>query len=192
MRTIDLVRARIRDIIWKSEVPEDPYHAENTLKWVKKFKDGDTALEIAALGHDIERAVKDRKVLRKELKDYHEFKKAHSINSAKLMKEILEDYDIDESLSSEIVSLVSNHEFGSDYKSDILKDADGISFFDINLPYYFQRHDVEEVKRRIIWGYRRLSDRAKKEVDRMSFKNSKLNLIFSSSIETAKTSLKSG
>lgn len=192
MRRIDLVRARIRDIIWKSEVPEDPHHAENTLKWVKRFKDGDIALEIAALGHDIERGVKDRKVLRKDFKDYHEFKKAHSINSAKLMKEILEDYDIDESLSSEIISLVSNHEFGGDYKSDILKDADGISFFDINLPYYFQRHDVEEVKRRIIWGYRRLSDRAKKEVDRMSFKNSKLNLIFSSSIETAKTSLKSG
>ncbi len=37
-------------------MPEDPRHAENTLDWLLKLKpDADEALQIAALGHDIER-----------------------------------------------------------------------------------------------------------------------------------------
>ncbi len=62
-----IVRAKqkIHAIISKSRVPEDPVHAENVLEWVLKLKpDADEALQIAALAHDIDRAVEKRKILR--------------------------------------------------------------------------------------------------------------------------------
>ena len=56
-------------IIKKSQVPEDPIHSKNTLEWLLKLKpDADDALKIAALGHDIERAIAERKVRREDFK----------------------------------------------------------------------------------------------------------------------------
>ncbi len=48
-----------------SSVPEDPRHAENTLDWLLRLKpDADEPLQIATLGHDIERALEAGKVKR--------------------------------------------------------------------------------------------------------------------------------
>ena len=62
---------------------------KNTLEWLLKLKpDADEALQIAALAHDIERAIEKRKVKRKDYKDYDEFKNAHALNSANISVEI--------------------------------------------------------------------------------------------------------
>jgi len=53
---------------------------------------------------------------------------------------------------------------GSDCRSDLLKDADSISYFDVNLPFYYRREGWNEAKRRSSWGYRRLSAGAKEIV----------------------------
>jgi hypothetical protein len=59
MHSIDCVKKRIEEIIKTSPVPEDPIHSKNTLEWLLWLKpDADEALQIAALGHDIERAIK--------------------------------------------------------------------------------------------------------------------------------------
>jgi hypothetical protein len=58
--------------------------------------------------------------------------------------------------------LVTLHEIGGDSRSDLLKDADSISFFEVNLPFYYKREGAEEAGRRCRWGYRRLSVRMKK------------------------------
>lgn len=58
-------------------MPEDPEHAQNTLEWLLKLKpDADEALQIAALGHDIERAFEDTKVRRDDYRDFDTFKVA--------------------------------------------------------------------------------------------------------------------
>jgi hypothetical protein len=63
MDNIDCVKKKMEWIIKKSQVPEDPVHSKNTLEWLLKLKpDADDALKIAALGHDIERAIAERKV----------------------------------------------------------------------------------------------------------------------------------
>ncbi len=50
------VTRRIEEVIAGSTVPEDPDHSRNTLKWLQVLDaNADTALRIAALGHDIDR-----------------------------------------------------------------------------------------------------------------------------------------
>ncbi len=71
MKKNECVKKKIEKIIKNSLVPEDLIHSKNTLEWLLILKpDADEALQIAALAHDIERAIEERKVKRK---DYQEF-----------------------------------------------------------------------------------------------------------------------
>ena len=80
MKKNECVKKKIEKIIKNSLVPEDPMHSKNTLEWLLKLKpDADEALQIAALAHDIERAIGKRKVKRK---DYKEDRKSTRLNSS--------------------------------------------------------------------------------------------------------------
>jgi hypothetical protein len=79
--SIARAKQKIRSIISKSNVPEDPIHAENVLEWVLKLEPyADEALQFAALAHDIDRAVEKRKILRSDFNDYDAFKATHAKN----------------------------------------------------------------------------------------------------------------
>ncbi len=160
---LERVRARISEVIAGSSVPEDPGHSVNTLEWLLRFEPcADEALQIAALGHDIDRAVEENKVLRANFSDYDDFKAAHAGHSAEMLVEILRQCGVeDRTLVDEIDRLVRVHEVGGDARSDLLVDADSLSYFDVNLPLYRARNSRKETLRRCIWGYRRLSKRAR-------------------------------
>ncbi len=155
-------RLRIAEVIAGSSVPEDPRHSRNTLEWLLRLDpDANAALQLAALGHDIDRAVAERKVQRTEFSDYDAFKAAHARNGAQILTELLEGCGIDDAVFlREVHRLVSCHEVGGDPRSDLLVDADSLSYFDVNLPLYFARNSREETQRRCVWGYRRLSKRS--------------------------------
>ncbi len=157
------VRVRISQLIVGSAVPEDPRHFTNTREWLLKFEpDADEALQLAALGHDIHRAVEASKVLRADFSDYDDFKAAHARHSAEMLLEILQQCGVgDRTLANELYRLVCVHEVGGDARSDLLMDADSLSYFDVNLPLYRDRNSREETLRRCVWGYRRLSERAR-------------------------------
>ena len=175
MDNIDCVKKRIEEIINTSLVPEDPIHSKNTLEWLLRLKpDADEALQIAALGHDIERAIEERKVRRGDYKNYDEFKDAHASNSANILAEIMKECNISKELANDSFFLVCHHERGGTRHSDILRDADSISFFHVNLPYYFVRNGVEETKRRYLWGYRRLRDNLKGLVAEFDYQDREL------------------
>jgi hypothetical protein len=161
--SIERVRARIREVIAGSSVPEDPRHSTNTLEWLLKFQPcADEALQLAALGHDIDRAVEGSKVLRSDFSDYDDFKAAHARHSAEMLLEILQQCGVeDPALADEVYRLVCSHEVGGDARSDLLVDADSLSYFDVNLPLYRERNSREETLRRCAWGFRRLSRRAR-------------------------------
>jgi len=163
MPSLGRAERRVAEVIAGSSVPEDPAHSRNTLEWLLKLDPkADPALRIAALSHDIERAVEARKVRRAEFPEYGAFKAAHARNSAAMLGEILRECGIgDEALTQEIQRLVCLHEVGGDPRSDLLKDADSLSYFDVNLPLYFERNGWQETHRRCVWGYRRLSERAR-------------------------------
>jgi hypothetical protein len=135
MDSIDCAKQRIREIIAGSRVPEDPRHAENTLKWLFRLEPkADQALQIAALAHDIDRAVETRKVRPEDFTDYNEFKAAHARNGAAILRAILDKCGVAKSVADETCRLVTLHEVGGEPRSDLLKEADSISYFEINMP----------------------------------------------------------
>jgi hypothetical protein len=160
---LERVRTRIAEVIAGSSVPEDPTHSINTLEWLLKFEPGaDDALQLAALGHDIDRAAEASKILRADFSDYDDFKAAHAKHSAEILLEILQQCGArDPALANELYRLVCVHEVGGDPRSDLLMDADSLSYFDVNLPLYRERNGPEDTLRRCVWGYRRLSERSK-------------------------------
>ncbi len=175
MDKINLVKRRIEEVIKGSSVPEDPIHSINTLEWLLKLMpDAGESLKIAALGHDIERAIEKRKVRRQDYKDYDAFKDAHAFNSANILTEIMQACDIDQKMIDEVFLLVRHHEIGGSDRIDILKDADSISYFEVNLPHYFIRNSLQETKRRCLWGYKRLSDQGKKIVAELNYQNKEI------------------
>ncbi|RZN14859.1 MAG: DUF4202 family protein [Methanosarcinales archaeon] len=176
--SIDCVKKKLEEIIDKSLVPEDPIHSKNTLEWLLKLEpNADDALKIAALGHDIERAIEEQKVIRKDYISYDDFKKAHALNSAKILKEIMVECNVGKELINDVFFLVSSHETGGNRRVDVLRDADTISFFHVNLPYYSVRNDAEETKVRCLWGYNKLSDNLKKVVANFRYKDKEIEFI---------------
>ena len=184
MNSIDRVRNTIEAVISGSSVPEDPVHSKNTLNWLLKLKpDADEALQLAALGHDIERAIDQRKVWRKDFEHYDQFKAAHAHNSAEILREVMLDCGVDETVMEQVCDLVNRHEVGGDERSDLLKDADSISYFEVNLPHYYNRNGWDETKRRCLWGYKRLSENMKITVAKLTFENDELRALIRITIE---------
>ena len=181
------VARRIAEVIAGSEVPEDPVHSRNTLEWLLRLEPkADPALRIAALGHDIERAVEERKVRRGDFADYDVFKAAHARNSADILNGILRECGVDEErLVREVQRLVCRHEVGGDPRSDLLKDADSLSYFDVNLALYFERNGWQETHRRCVWGYRRLSERARPMVAGLSWGSTELDDLMDEAVRQA-------
>ena len=186
MDSIECTKRQIRDLIATSKVPEDPGHAENTVQWLLKLQpDADEALQIAALGHDIDRAIEARKVQRSDYADYDSFKAAHALNSAVILKEIMEECRVPHATMAEVYRLVCLHEVGGDLRADHLKDADAISYFDVNLPLYYARTGREETLRRCVWGLQRLSAPMKTVVENMSYDNQALNTLLRQAVREA-------
>jgi sugar/nucleoside kinase (ribokinase family) len=168
------VKNRIKALIANSDVPEDPGHADNTLEWLLRMEpNADEALQIAAIAHDIDRATQER-IRSEDYPDFDIFKAAHARRGARLLRGILEDCMVERTIIREACRLVEIHEVGGDSRSDLLKDADSISYFDVNLPLYYQRNSWEETARRSIWGYQRLSARAKKIVNKINYDQKEL------------------
>lgn len=175
-KTINAIRKILKD----SPLDFEPIHADLTLKWVLKIKpDADDALQIAAFGHDIDRAV--YKITETtHLKDYSEidqFKKEHAARSAKVMKKLLEKESFDKELIAKVVKLIENHEVGGDEEANILTDADSIAYFDYNIYEYMEKNGPERTKNKVEFMYSRLSDRAKKIVKSLNYKDPEIKEI---------------
>ena len=186
MNSIECTKQQIKAIIAGSTVVEDPTHSENTLEWLLKLNpEADQALQIAALAHDIDRAVENKKVRRNDYDDYDAFKAAHARNGARMLREIMEKCEVSTSITEEACRLVTLHEVGGDHRSDLIKDADSTSYFEVNMPLYYQREGWKETKRRCIWGYRRLSTAMKRVVEDITYKDALLTRLLKEAIREA-------
>lgn len=182
------IKNEILRIIAHAPVAEDYEHALNVLQWVKRFKpDVGVALEIAALSHDIERAWPNRKVVRSDYATYDAFKLAHAENSAGIVREILVKYPLEKRTVERICFLVRHHELGgnNDPELVVLKDADSLSFFQVNVPHYLKREGQTETYRRMQWGYRRLSEKAKPFLKSLRYNEAILNTFLQEIIESS-------
>lgn len=175
-RALARAKWRIRRIIRGSSVPEDPLHAVNTVLWLRRLApDADAALRLAAYAHDIDRADDATRMRRADFADYDAFKAAHAEHGAAIVAAILRDEGLPPAFIADCADLIRRHETGGTPRADLLRDADSISYFDVNLPLYFAREGWDETLRRCRWGWQRLSPRAQQWVGGIRHGDPQLN-----------------
>lgn len=185
MTSFDSVKKEIELILPESPLDFELVHAQLVLKWVLELKpDADEALKIAALAHDIDRAI--TKITEKDLSDFskiNEFKKEHALRSSSFIGDILQKHRYSEEIISKVKHLVEHHEVGGDAESDILMNADSLAYFDYNIPSYLKRNGKERTIEKIRFMYKRLSSKAQKLVARMNFSDPEINELVKKSLE---------
>ncbi len=171
-------KAAFEKIIFSSKTPEDPSHAENTLYWLVALEPkANDLLKLSAFAHDIERATPDR-LLREQFSSYEAYKQAHSERGGNIARKIAMDSGFSREQANRISYLISSAEFSSeDDEVQLICDADSISFFDNNLPYYLDERGVDATKTKMRFMLERASPRAQKQIALVLKNNRKLNLL---------------
>ncbi|MFH1295489.1 MAG: DUF4202 family protein, partial [bacterium] len=150
-------------------------HGEETLKWLLKIlPNAPWQLQIAALAHDIERAVSYSrgKTPPKPQKDnltYDEYKNEHAIRSAKIMTSILRRHNICEEDVKRIANIIERHEVGGDKESDLVRDADSMRWFDSGHKKYLESFGIQGACEKGWWMYKRASHKAKGLIDSLTY-----------------------
>jgi hypothetical protein len=187
MPGIKKLESEIESIVSRSIAKTDLAHARSTRKWVLKLKpDADLALQISALAHDIERGFESEKYrtneelyrAKEDFDNYDKLKLIHSEKCAKIIVELLKKHGFEKPFISKVEHLVLKHEFGGDKESNILMDADSLSFFEENFLQYFEKFGEEITRRKIRFMYNRMSGKARKLAKKIKCRNQKLNSIF--------------
>ncbi|MEA3347576.1 MAG: DUF4202 family protein [Pseudomonadota bacterium] len=142
-------------------------HLERTVEWLLKlYPESEQALLIAAVSHDIERAFREDHVYQKMFLSENAFQDNafldyHQQRSAKIISEFLKTLNCPTALSEKVHHLVAHHETGGDFESDLLKDADSLSFFQTNVDLFVTvkvgESSVDKVKSKFTWMFERIS-----------------------------------
>jgi hypothetical protein len=165
------IKSELKAIFSKAEFELEGAHSTDTLKWVKKIDaNASESLQIAALSHDIDRAVGQR-IKREEKETYDDYKKRHAKRSSQLITELMTKYGYPKDMIKKTSLLVENHEVGGDKETNILMDADSVSFFSCNIEWYFRYKGREGTKDKIIFMYKRATPRAKQMIKTIKIKN---------------------
>ena len=184
MNKFDQIKKEIEEILPKSPIVFELKHSQLTLKWVFELKpEADEALQIAAMAHDIDRAITG--ITEKDLKDFSkidECKKEHAIRSADITEDLMKKHGYNKEMIEKVRQLIENHEVGGQGDVEILKDADSISYFDYNVGLYFKRYGKERTKDKIKFMYKRLSNDGKEQVNQIEFKDKMISDLFKEAI----------
>ncbi len=176
MALIDIVHAWVQDLV--KTVPDEKGlvpHLFNVEKWTgylyeKRYHEtAPDFLKVAAILHDIDRAHPAREVHRKDYPDYEQYKRAHSRTSTEIARAFLIQNGADEHFVEKVVDIISNHEFGGDKYSDIVVNADSISFFTDNINTYLYDKGIEKTKDKIRFMYFRMAPDARLIVKELKF-----------------------
>ncbi len=185
MNKFEEIKKELAKIIGKSPIEEDPTHSVNTWEWVLKLKpDADEALQIAALAHDIDRAITGNSESRgvKDISNktvYKKYKREHSIRSANFTEAIMKKLNYDADTINRVKHLIEKHEFGGDPESDILMNADSISYFDNNVSFYFKKNGPKKTKDKVRFMFQRTSNpEVKKIILSLKHKSPEVEKIF--------------
>jgi len=149
--------------------PTQLIHFEGTLNWLKVLKpDATEDMLIAAYAHDISRAFRQTDSVEtfknKEFND-PKYLKEHQESGAKIISDFLRENDYPEDKIIFIANMIAHHEAGIDEYSNLLMDADSLSFLENNVPHFINqisKQGKDKIQAKIIWMYDRInSDRAK-------------------------------
>ena len=163
-----------------------PLHLERTVAWLLElYPEADQALLIAGIAHDIERAFYEKSVYRKMFLSDNafcdiKFLKYHQHRSAKIIADFLQTVDCPAELSAKVYHLVAHHETGGDFETDLLKDADSLSFFQTNIDHFvavkIRESSVAKVRNKFTWMFERITTLKAREVCRPLYKKARERL----------------
>lgn len=149
-------------------------HLQRTAYWVQQLDpDASDALRIAAVSHDIERAVRQQDMhdlLKKSADGFGNatFLHNHQTRGAEIMRTFLTEQGASQDILNRVGYLIEHHEDGGDAEANVLKDADTISFFENNVERFVTKHATEQGKEKVRakfqWMYDRLTDPRAREI----------------------------
>ncbi len=157
----------IKAILPRSPLDFELHHAQSTLKWLLRLKpDADEGLQIAAFGHDIDRAMTGitETYGLKDLSNLDKFKKEHAERSAGFIKEIMKKHGYSQEFIARVENIVRNHEVGGDADTNLVMDADSIAYFDGHVEKYYAKNGKQKTSDKVKWMYKRISPSAKRLV----------------------------
>ncbi len=144
-----------------------PLHLRRTVAWVRRLRpDAGPALLLAALSHDIERAFREEEVYARMFTSDSAFRdpaflKYHQNRSAAIIGDFLAAISCPAGLRAEVVCLVARHEVGGTPESDLLKDADSLSFFATNVELFVtvktRESSPAKVRAKFDWMFERIT-----------------------------------
>lgn len=158
---------------WVEESYQNAEHLLRTGYWLKKLDPkADLASVVAAITHNIERAFqKDRKppvrVFGKG--DDKTYSVWHGKRSADFVVRFLKKKRIkDREFLDKVKRLIISHESGGDREQNLIRDADSLSFLEINALFFLSRIPQElskqEVKEKFDYMYQRVNSNKVKEM----------------------------
>lgn len=174
-------------------------HGLETVKWLDiLYPNSRWEIRIAALAHDIERAVPDipnmtpPKIHKIGEEDYEVWKRRHAQRSAAIMEHLMKIYLFEESAVQRVIKAISAHDNISDknkssddlyvptYADKIkdshfaigahaVSDADSARFFDSGLPNYIEAFGIESAKIKARDMYKRCTNKTKEVIMKLEF-----------------------
>lgn len=168
---------KVKKFIDESFGKEDK-HLERTIYWLKKIEPNvDEPMLIAAYAHDIARASRKKGPIDffkdKELDD-KKYIEEHQKNGAKIIKKFLSKEGYDKESIDRVYKMVRFHEVGGEPEADLIKDADSLSYLEVNavkqIYKFIKPLGKDKIKRKIDWMYDRITSGKAKELAKPYYK----------------------
>ena len=150
-------------------------HFDRTVYWVQYLKpEADEVMLIAAISHDISQAVyrkEQKELLQKYVFNDPEFLYFHQEKGAEIIERFLKRQGAGESLIRKVKFLILQHEWSGNEDQNILKDADSISFLEVNTQVFIENNpgmNKEIIRAKLDWMFERItSEKARQIADPM-------------------------
>lgn len=149
---------------WVTHNYSNAEHLIKTEAWLLRLQPAASeALCLAALTHDMERAFPGPDSPKGWGGVDHDYNRAHSERSARIVDAYLREQGAAEPLIEEVRELVRAHEYGGWQEANLLQAADSLSFLEVNIPRFLQSIPKDDdgsrraqVHAKFTWMYERI------------------------------------
>jgi len=168
---LEQVVGYVNDSFGQSVSGKSVEHFERTLYWLRQLHpEADEPMQISAYSHDIARAFRKQGTTEtfkdKELND-PEVLREHQEEGARIMWRFLVHQEYDQLLAERVYRMIDHHEVGGDSESDLIKDADSLSYLEVNAPKHIKlisKLGEGKIRRKIDWMYERITSEQAREL----------------------------
>ncbi|MAG22050.1 MAG: hypothetical protein CL943_01950 [Candidatus Diapherotrites archaeon] len=173
----------VKEAFEKSATGKSIAHFENTVYWIRQLRpDADEPIIIAAFAHDIARAF--RKTNTEQTFKTKEFNdpailEEHQKEGAIIISRFLKKEGYEQEKIERIKNMIGKHEVGGDAESNLIKDADSLSYFETNAIKHVglaKTLGTEKVRKKMAWMFERISSPKAKEIAKPFYEKTRARL----------------